>query len=513
MERPSLRLPPPVKVCFPIGALMDIPTGDYIRGMHGQMVLNGGLAYVTGYIGPGNSFKSTIMRYGEISLMDRTIVTSQGEDLFTSSYDTEINVHEGRALKLTQQPHFPYLAGRNILDEGIWQMTDKTVYPGNEYFQERKAFLKSKRENKKALKYASAYLSRDGKTPMMTMSVTLDDFDSLSRFDTDNEEKQLDKSEIGSSDQNTVHMNAGKAKSNMLGQMPVMSAASFNYTSFVAHIGKEIEMASGGPGKKPPRKALQGLDEGVVIKGVTNHFYYLILNCWYIMVAKPYLNKGTLGPEYPRIPGEEKPMDSDLQIVRMKQLRGKAAGSLFTIELIVSEKEGVLPYLSEFDYVKNKCKRFGMGGNDQNYHLVLMPEVTLRRTTVRQKLRECAKLRRAMNITSELAQLYEYKPEYKSILMEPEELYTKLKEKGYDWDFILSQTRGWSTINDELHPLFPFSTLDLCRAARGQYHPYYLEKDCRTLVKEYDQKRIKVELKEPLDLTEMVDEPVIPIEE
>lgn len=512
MSRPQLRLPPPVKVSYPIGACMDIPTGEYVKGMHGQMVLNGGIAFVTGYLGPGNSFKTTVMRYAEISLMDRMIVTSKGDDLYASSYDTEVNVRETRAKKLTQQPHFRFLAGRDILDEGIWQMTDKTIYSGNEYFDEKKKFLKAKRDAKGSAKYASAFMNREGTGPMMTMAVTLDDYDSLSRFDTDNEERQLDKSEIGSSEQNTVHMNAGKAKSSMLGQMPVLAASCHNYTSFVAHIGKEIDMGGGGPGRRPPRKSLQGLEDGVVIKGVTNHFYYLILNCWYILVARPYLNQGTKAPEYPHTQGDERPGDMDLHKLQMKQLRGKGGGSMFVIELIVSEKEGVLPYLTEFHNIKEH-NRFGIQGNNVNFQLVLAPDVNLMRTTVRQKLRESPRLQRAVNITSELCQLYEYHPELKSILMPPEELYKALKDRGYDWEFILTQTRGWHTLDDELHPLFPFSTLDLCRAARGLYHPYYLEADCKTIKKEYDEKRYKFEYKEPLNLVDIPDEPVVTIED
>lgn len=497
MERPNLRLPAPVKVAFPVGGLLDISTGDYIKGTHGQMVLNGGIAFVTGYLGPGNSFKTTIMRFSEISLMNRMFVTA-GDDLYSSSYDTETNLSEQRITRLCQQPHFRFIAGTDLLEKGFWQATDKTVYSGNEYFEEKKDFLKTKREGRNAVKYATAFLDRDGKSAMKTLSVTLDDYDSLSRFDTDAVTKQLDDSEIGSSDQNTVSMNAGKAKSNMLGQIPFLSASSFNYTSFVAHIGKDFDISS-GPGKRPPRKVLQGLEEGVVIKGVTNHFYYLILNCWYILVAKPLLNKTTLAPEYPRVPGEERRGDADLQIVQMKQLRGKNAGSMYVIQTIVSEKEGVLPYMSEWHYIKDTCKGFGIEGTQQNYHLTLAPDVSLQRTTVRQKLRESARLQRALNITSELAQLYEFKPELKDMLMTPEDLYKGLKEKGYDWEFILEHTRGWHTLNDELHPLFPFSTLDLCRAAKGTYHPYWLEKDCKTLVKEYDEKRIKFTYLPPIN--------------
>jgi len=51
------------KVLINIGSLMDIPTGSYVTGAKGESILNGGLGMITGVIGAGNNFKSTIMHY------------------------------------------------------------------------------------------------------------------------------------------------------------------------------------------------------------------------------------------------------------------------------------------------------------------------------------------------------------------------------------------------------------------------------------------------------------------
>lgn len=482
MQRPNLRLPLPVKIAFNTGALLDIPTGDWIRGMHDQFILNAGIGNITGIVGPGNSFKTTIMRYMVLSALSRMIKTVP--ELYYSTYDTEINTHEGRNEKLSFsfqvfKDRYAMLGDMSIVDEGLWQITDKSVYSGNAFFDEMKDYLKGKHDDKRAHRYKTAYLSRDGKTPMMAMAPSFTDIDSLSHFVTSDVEKIMNDTELGESAGNTMFMRQGLAKSRMLLEMPALAAGSGHYFLFTAHIGKEIIMPT-GPGTPPPRKQLQHMTGGEVIKGVTNNFFYLLHNCWLVTGARPFLNQGTKAPEYPFEPGDEVAGDLDLNLVTLKQLRGKNGSSGFSIELLVSQKEGVLPTLSEFHYIK-RMERFGLEGNDRDYFLTLYPEVRMSRTKVRKVCREDKKVQRAMEITSQLCQMFEFQRALKHMFVTPAELKKALTEKGYDWDMILTQTRSWHTFNDEEYPLYPWSTMDLCRAARGEYHPYWLEQDCKTI--------------------------------
>jgi hypothetical protein len=48
-----------------------------------------------------------------------------------------------------------------------------------------------------------------------------------------------------------------------------------------------------------------------------------------------------------------------------------------------------------------------------------------------------------------------------------------VKEKGYDWDEILGNTRGWWTLNNDEHPIPYLSTLDLMRMRLDKYKPYW----------------------------------------
>ncbi|MCK9517319.1 MAG: hypothetical protein M0Q87_14950, partial [Ottowia sp.] len=73
-------------------------------------------------------------------------------------------------------------------------------------------------------------------------------------------------------------------------------------------------------------------------------------------------------------------------------------------------------------------------------------------------------------------------------LMSAKDLYDKIKAKGYDWDFILENTRGWWTFNNDKLPLYFLSTYDLVRMANGEYHPYWLEDDNKTIKKQFQVK-------------------------
>jgi len=480
MTRPSLNLPLPVMISIPVGALMDIPTAEWIRGTHDQRIMNGGIGNVTGYVGPGNSGKTTIMRYTALSALSR-VYLSVKDDAYYSSYDTELNAHEGRNKHLSCA--FDVFKDMDLLKDGIWQITNKAIYSGNKFFAAVKDYLLEKRKDKKAFRFNTAFLDRDGISPMKVMHPSFTDMDSLTQFVTDDVEKMIDDTEVGQKEGNTIFMRQGLAKMRMLMEIPSLAASASNYFLFTAHIGKSIVMPA-GPMTLPPRKQLQGMRDDEIIKGVSNNFFYLLHNCWLLSTSKPLLNKDTRAPEYPFEPGDEVAGDLDLNITALKQLRGKNGSSGFNIEIIWSQREGVLAGLSEFHYIK-RMERFGLEGSDRDYALTLLPDVRLSRTKVRKVIRDTPKLQRALEITSQLCQMYEFHRYMKNELMEIPDLKKKLEDLGYDWDFILTHTRGWNTLEDETHPLFPFSTYDLCRAANGLYRPYWLEADCKTVKPQY----------------------------
>lgn len=484
MARPNMETAPPVMFAMPIGGCVDIVTGTYIVGTHDQRILLGGLALTTGVVGPPNSFKTTVMRWMLLSYLSRIIRVALDE-IYHGTYDTEVNTQEERNFNLTKA--FEEFSQMNLFKEGIWQITNRDIYPGNKWWEEVRSYLKEKMKDKGKRLYETAFLDRELK-PMKIVCPTSNDIDSISHFMTEDVEAIMDKTELGQSEGNTIYMRQGLAKSRMLLEIPSVAAGHMNFFLFTAHIGSKIEMPK-GPGAPPERKQLQPMRQGEVIKGATSNFLYLVHNCWLLDSATPQINQTTKAPEYPYEPGDENAGDNDLFMVKMKQLRGKNGSSGFVIEQFVSQREGVLPYLTEFHFIKTN-NRFGLLGSDRNYQLALIPDVSLSRTTVRKKLRESVRLQRAVNIISEIAQIQLFHPLLRKLLVTPEDLYSKLKEKGYDWDWLLFNTRSWNTLDDEAYPGYPLTTLDLCRIVTDNYHPYWLEADCKTIKPEYSKKKV-----------------------
>lgn len=459
---------PSVKILINIGSLMDIPTGFYLKGRHGESILNGGLGLLTAVVGIGNNFKSTLMNYMMLAAASRVI---QVTDTTLNTYDTEINIHEDRLEALSYR--FPPFQKRHIIGEELWTITDKTVYYANEWYEILKEFLTQKRNNVKKIEQETPFLTRDKVTLMRMPTPTFGAVDSFSEFETADVAKIQNDNELGDSGGNTIHMRQGLAKTRFLMEIPTLAGGASHYMLFTAHIGKDIPMAS-GPMPAPPVKKLQHLKHGDKLKGVTDKFTFLMSNCWHAYNAAPLINQGTKGPEYPRNPDDNNPGDMDLNIVSMRQLRSKSGPSGTVIEVIVSQSEGVLPELTEFHYIKSN-DRFGIAGTMQHYNLELYPDCKLSRTTIRSKIDSDARLRRALNITAELCQmrnLWHHLDD--GILCTPKEMYESLKEQGYDWNVLLD-TRGYWCFDNDNQPVPFLSTMDLCRMVKKEYRPYWLK--------------------------------------
>lgn len=456
----------PYKLLINVGCLIDIPTGKYVRGQKGENILNGGLSVITAVVGRGNTFKSTIMHY--MCLAAASVVSESGVATYINTYDTEMNIDRDRLLQFSRR--FTPFKDIDVHKLGIWSVTDKTHHLGDEWHKIFKDFLKGdKIKNKNKYMLETPMVDNEGK-PVKGIFPTFGEIDSISEFETSDIEEIQDKNKLGESGGNMIHARSGLAKTRLLMELPGICNAAGHYKLMAAHVGQEMAMQQ-GPGTAPPPKKLQHMRQGEKIKGVTDKFFFLPTAVWQTISASALLNDGTKGPEYPRRQGLNDEGSTDLNIVKIKMLRSKFGLSGFTLDLIVSQSEGVLPSLTEFHFIKSN-KRFGLDGNMQTYNLVLYPDVKLMRTTVREKIDSDPRLRRALTITADLLQLKQFATNLSISIPTPEELYAKLKEK-YDWNVLLD-TRSFWTFNNYDHPVPYLSTLDLVEMYHGLYHPYFL---------------------------------------
>lgn len=465
---------PSVKVLINVGALLDIPTGTYHKGIHRESILNGGLGGVTGVVGIGNNFKSTILHYMMLSAAERIDCMSETS---MGTYDTETNIHESHLSSFLKR--FPGLDKPDIFLNGKWNVTDKVQYHANEWYEVLRDFLKSKQKDVKKHMRKTPFLNRDNVTLLEIPTPTFGEVDSLTMFEPENVAKMQEEHELGDSGANTIHMRQGAAKTRFLMELPGLCGAAYHYMLITAHVGKKIEMAS-GPMGPAPTKHLQYLKNGDVIKGVTEKFFFLMNCCYNSYNAAPLINQGTKATEYPRNPNDNLRLDTDLNEVTLRVLRSKAGPSGMTIPLIVSQSEGVLPSLTEFHYLR-ESKGYGMQGAEFKI-LDLLPDVKVSRNTVRSKIDALPELRRALTITAEMLQMTElWHHLEEGLLCTPKELYDDLKALGFDWNVLLA-TRGWWTLDNDKHPIPYLSTMCLLRMRlpkdhKNHYFPYWMNDD------------------------------------
>lgn len=472
---------PTVKLAINIGCLMDIPTGTYLKGIYGESLLLGGLTGLSCVCGGPNTFKSTISHYMMLSAANHIFSNSRTS---ISTYDTEINIHIDRLQSFADK--FTYLKDKDVIHTGIWAITDKTKYTGDEWYKRLKEFLKAKKDNAKKIEVETPFIASDRKSRLRTPMITFSELDSFTEFGTAVTNEMQAKNDLGSSETNTLHMKNGLVKSNLMMELPGLAGNVNHSVLFTAHIGKEISMAS-GPYAPQPTKKLQHLKVGEKLNNVPNRFLFLMNLLYQTVSAAQLNNQGTKGIEYPKDSAENATKsDGDLNIVTVKLLRSKSGPSGGTIDVIVSQREGVLPSLTEFHYIKEH-DRFGISGTLQSYSLDLYPEVKLSRTTVRSKIDNDLKLQRALNITAELLQMHIYYRYMSNELCTPKEMYDYLTKEGYDINMLLEVTRGWWAFDNDNHPTHVFlSTLDLVKMCTDQsYYPYWLEDDKKTIKPQY----------------------------
>lgn len=458
----SFEMAPRAKAIFNVGCLLDIPTGHYVKGKHGESILLAGLYPLTGIGARANMFKSTLMDFYLLSTLDRY------PSAMAQTYDTECTKTMYRMESMAWQ--FPNLAGKDLEDERRAFITNKGQYQGDEWYNMLKKAMESKLADPKHNTRTCELVDKRGEYTKVFMP-SLVGLDSISEFSSSMEEKYSDE-DIGSKERNMQYMAGGRVKTQLLGEAPALTSKSSLYMILCAHMGDEFQLDAYAPN---PKK-LAFMSNNLKFKGVSEKFTFLPHNTWWIYSLQKMLTKDKT-PEFPIDTKDEFKGDTDLLRITMTALRAKGGASGMPIELVVSQSQGILRGLTEFCFLKTMDK-YGITGNDRTYQIALVPEVNLGRTTIRSKINETPKLQRALEICSEMCQMhYLWNHLDDGFICSPEELYNDLKAKGYDWDVLLSTRGYWMFLEDIKPDTKPFlSTMDLLNMRAGTYHPYWLPK-------------------------------------
>lgn len=444
---------------FNLGALQDIPTGRYLLGAKGESMLSGGASHLDAVVGRGNMFKSTISWFRLLRIMQR-YSNADGQ-----AYDTELTSSIKRVEDLCRYGMadlIPQLDAR-------FRLTDRLEYTGSEWYKELKDAAEEREKNKIKPKLTPFFDPTD-ESAIYMHDPYLCLIDSFSMFFTDNILKIQEKEEAGAGGRQTEAMRDANAKTQLLLEWGAFNTRNNVLMCLTAHVGDEYQLDP----YKPNQKRLAYLNNGK-LKNVPEKFTFLTHVCLDCRKTQPLINATTKAPEYPASAEDDRIGDTDLNDVSIQYLRNKYGQSGAPFNLIVSQTQGVLPEMSEFYYLHRGLKGWGLGGNDRNYFLDLVPDVNLSRTTVRRKITESAQLRRGLEISSELGQMHALWRNNmpKDLLCTPKQLFEDLSKK-YDWNVLLN-TRGYWTFDQYENPLPFLSTMDLLRMRVGEYHPFWMK--------------------------------------
>ncbi len=451
---------PKVHPMLNIGCLQDIPTGKYLLGKHGESILLGGMAYVEGVCGRGNQGKSTLMLFRILRALTRF------RRALWNMYDTETSL---RFLRLNSL--YKAITGVvcDLEDTGKVIITDNTVMSGNKWFTALQNFSEDKQKAARDWYMTTPFIDPKTGKNCEAFYPTFFGVDSLSQFMTDAVEKIFDKNEVGEGGANTVFMKGGQAKKQVLMQMPTTTGQAGLYVTMSIHMGDQIVMDQ----YNPPAKLLADMKNNSAMKDVPKNITFLTNNLWNVFNSGPLLHKEAKTPLYPMNSDDDMEGDLDLRIMTVQNIRAKNGPTGMPFELVWSQREGILAGLSEYNYLKH-FDRYGIGGNDRNFYLELVPDISLSRTTIRGKIAGSEKLQRALEITSEMCQMQNLWLDDEGLFCTPLELYNDLKAQGYDWDVLLD-TRGFWVFEIDAPDYKPFlSTMDLLRMRKKLYHPYWL---------------------------------------
>lgn len=456
MKKPTIKKSNP-RINLQIGAGFDIPNATFVTGKRGETLVTGAMMNSIGILGPADSYKSTTAYYIALTIMNRY----GGDNPYTLHYDTEVNTNPERINNFGKE--FPNL--EQPVTEHSWDITDKSQYYADEFIPIVREFIES-RKKEKLIRY-DAY----GINILQPVNLLID---SMSMFEPKSTAEMLEKQKMEDGKTNTYYMKQGSYKDKFIGEIPTLTAKGNLKFITTAHIGKKIAMDN--PYAPKETKQMGFLKEGEYIKGVSPKFMYLMNSIWYNHTATVLKNKSTKLPEYPLASGLDE-QATDLMLVRTQPLKSKSGANGYIMPLIFSQREGLLVHLSAYHYLKtNEC--FGIQGcGSRNFSLVLLPDISLSRITIREKIKKNHRLQRALEILRDLHQLKVFHPQFVQLglWLEPSDLYNKIIELGYNWDDLLDTIEypPLDSYNENYKP--HLSVVDLLYMVAGKYRPYWLE--------------------------------------
>lgn len=471
------------RVSIPIGAGLDVPSGRYVEGLKGESVLVAGLSYVTGLVGGPNTLKSTMMHYMVLTAVSRMFEAMVAT--IVDALDTEQTMIAERINELSSNiDHIDFV---EMFENGNYTITDAIMMIADDWYESLRAWLiENKIKVKKRVMVTLPFKDLAG-NPVTILAPTFGIIDSITEMQTKSGEKIENESDISDSKGNMLFARESLAKQKFLARLARICNEADHFVFITGHMGPKYQFDA-RPGTPPPTRDLPTMKADEKVKGAPNKFLYLPHNFYQTTGVGPHNNQATKLDEYPRLAKDDFNSSNDLMKIKLRCLRSKTGHDGYDINMAVSRSSGVVPEVTELDICKEGgnygIERSGVGGS--TYRLKIYPDVTFTRMTFREKCAEDPKLKRAINILSELCQFHTFHSSLDIFKthggIRDFDDFVKVIDEKFGWDKLLN-TRGYWLINQYEHEKGYLSSLDLLRMYHGLYVPYWWKDEVKTPTK------------------------------
>lgn len=471
----------PIKIAINMFSLMDGLNGEWHQGPDGEYYCVGGLYHNTAFAGGPNVGKTGVAVFFTAKAMTRIpVATGHAVDSENTLPAHRINRTAKAVAKAVGHSFTVYDPEDPDAPDARFDLLDGRSLYINEWF-DKMLMLSGQRLKERSFKknqLTCEFLTDKG-GQVITNAPFIALLDSWTEAQVEGADKLAVTEGVDDPSGNTEYMYEGRIKGRILSQSPRLQTQGDIFCIYTASIDEKVEMG-GRPGQ-PPKKQMSHMDGGLSLKKVSNQFKKMTTNLWWLRPVKT-MYKGTgSADKVPKFPYDQNDLvlgNTDLEYGAFSNLRGKSGVSGQLFELIRSQRDGLLPELSNawflMDWGTKEIKNFGISDAGQyQYVFDLYPDVKWRYTTVRKLLEDDYRMAEAVELTTmlKIAQHVTMEPLFHGLICTPAELYRDIKALGYDWNILLD-TRYWWTYRELAKDEKPFlSILDLLRMRKGLYHP------------------------------------------
>jgi len=374
-------------------SIFDIASGSYLPGISntktfhkGQHYLNGGLAPLNGIIGTEQTFKSSI----GLSFLSR--VLKLYKDSCGLCYDSEFAIpNEERIINMSDDMNY----GHKIEDRLI--LKDKSDYDMDGFFNLLKEIAFEREKHMEELLVETPFVNLKTNESYLTPIPFIIIIDSFSLMQSYKELDMVIAHDLSAKEQNMIPMMDGKSKSQFVRQLPLLAHKGGLHIILTAHITTKVQI---NPFERS-KKDLQFMKTNDTTRGTGKQFRAL-LNILLETRTVKSLQDSKKESQYP----DGSSSNVELSEINSIICRNKNNESGTTVPLISSQKNGIQASLGYYHYlINNPNKGFGMDHGIRSSKLLLKPNVTLSRHSVRKILKEDYEITRAVEILGQLCYL------------------------------------------------------------------------------------------------------------